>query len=404
MDKMKNPKYTLIEVKTARDERAFLDLPKRLYKDEPNWVCPLDNDIRQVFDPSHNDKFRTGEAVRWIASDAGGQIVGRIAAFYDRASQDAEEQPTGGCGFFESINDQELADTLFDAARDWLARRGLEAMDGPVNFGPRDSWWGVLVDGFQFQPLYTNNYNFPYYKDLFEAYGFRNYFNQYSYRWVVGDDDLSTRIRERADRVLNMPEYRFSAINMKDLDGAAEDLRQIYNKAWASFSGVKPMKKEDTQAMLKMLKPIIDPDLIYFAYHNDEPIGFFVMVPDLNRLTGKFNGKFGLWQKLRLMWDLKVRKCCDRVFGLIFGITPEFHGKGIESGLIVYILYNYVEKKRLPYKSFEFAWIGDFNPVMSRMIEKYVCATRHKTHTTYRYLFDRDKEFKRCPRIGLKRN
>ena len=404
MDKMKNPKYTLREVKTPRDEREFLDLPKRLYKDEPNWVCPLDNDIRQVFDPARNDKFRTGEAIRWIAADAGGRIVGRIAAFYDRASQDAEEQPTGGCGFFEAENDQQLADTLFDAARDWLAARGMEAMDGPINFGPRDSWWGVLVDGFQFQPLYTNPYNFPYYKDLFEAYGFRNYFNQYSYRWVVGDDDLSTRIRERADRVLNLPEYRFSAINMNNLDGAAEDLRQIYNKAWASFSGVKPMKKEDTQAMLKMLKPIIDPDLIYFAYHNDEPIGFFVMVPDLNRLIGRFNGKFGLWQKLRLMWDLKVRKCCDRVFGLIFGITPEFHGKGIESGLIVYILYNYVEKKRLPYKSFEFAWIGDFNPVMSRMIESYVCATRHKTHTTYRYLFDRTKEFKRCPRIGLKRN
>lgn len=403
MNKMKKTKYTLREVKSARDEREFLDLPKRLYKDEPNWVCPLDNDIRQVFDPARNEKFRTGEAIRWIAADADGQIVGRIAAFYDRESASVEEQPTGGCGFFEAINDRELADTLFDAARDWLAERGMEAMDGPVNFGARDSWWGVLVDGFEFQPLYTNNYNFPYYKDLFEAYGFCNYFNQYSYRWVVGDDDLSTRIRERADRVLNNPEYRFTAIDMKNLEGAAEDLRQIYNKGWASFSGVKPMEREETQAMLRMLKPIIDPDLIYFAYHNDEPIGFFVMVPDLNRMIGKFNGKFGLWQKMQLMWDLKVRKCCDRVFGLIFGITPEFQGKGIESGIIVYILYNYVEKKRVPYKSFEFSWIGDFNPVMSRMIERYVCATRHKTHTTYRYLFDRTKEFKRCPRIGLKR-
>ena len=401
---MQQRRYTLKEVSTSRDEQLFLDLPKRLYKNEPNWVCPLDDDIRNVFDPSKNKKFHTGEAIRWIALDSNGRVAGRIAAFYDRASEDAEEQPTGGCGFFEAENDQQLADTLFDAARDWLASKGMEAMDGPINFGPRDSWWGVLVDGFQYQPLYTNPYNFAYYKELFENYGFRNYFNQYSYRWVVGDDDLSTRIRERADRVMNTPGYRFSAIDMDDLDRAAEDLRNIYNKAWASFSGVKPMKKEDTQAMLRMLKPIIDPHLIYFAYYNDEPIGFFVMIPDLNRIIGKFNGKFGLWQKLRLMWDLKVRHSCDRVFGLIFGISPEFHGKGVESGLIVYILYNYVEAHKCNYKSFEFAWIGDFNPVMSRMIENYVCATRHKTHTTYRYLFDREKEFKRCPRIGLKRN
>ena len=151
------------------------------------------------------------------------------------------------------------------------------------------------------------------------------------------------------------------------------------------------------------MRPIIDPEIIFFAWFNDEPIGFFVMIPDLNRLVGRFNGKFGLWQKLQLMWDLKVRKKCDRMFGVIFGITPEFQGKGVESAIMCYIHDEYVKKRNKHYKSMEFAWIGDFNPVMNRMIETYVNASKHKMHTTYRYLFDRTKEFHRCPRMGVKR-
>ena len=138
------------------------------------------------------------------------------------------------------------------------------------------------------------------------------------------------------------------------------------------------------------MKSIIDPDIIIFAYFNDEPIGFFITVPDLNRLIGKFNGKFGWWQKLRLMWDLKVRRSCDRIFGIIFGITPEFHGKGVESGIMTKF-WHFLEESQSRYKTMELAWIGDFNPVMNRMIQTYVCASLHKVHTTYRYLFDRDK-------------
>ena len=162
------------------------------------------------------------------------------------------------------------------------------------------------------------------------------------------------------------------------------------------------MTQSEALAMMRAIKPVIDPDIVFFAYYNEEPIGFFVTVPDLNRLIGKFRGKFGLWQKLRLMWDLKVRKSCDRIFGIIFGIAPEFHGKGVESAIMVEY-WKYMERKDIPYKTLELAWIGDFNPVMNRMIETYVCASRHKIHTTYRYLFDREKEFHRCPRLGMKK-
>ena len=400
---MIDEKYRLKEVVTSRDEREWLDLPKRIYKEYPQWVCPLDDDIRKVFDKSRNELFAEGEAIRWIALDSEGKVVGRIAAFYDREHALSYEQPTGGCGFFEAIDDQELADTLFDAARKWLSKRGLEAMDGPVNFGSRDSWWGLLVEGFEFEPLYGNPYNPPYYKALFENYGFQNYFNQNSYVWRVYEDNLSEIALEKAHRLLSNPSYHIERINMRDLEGEAENFRQIYNKAWSLFTGVKPMEKEEAQSMLQKIKPIIDPNLIYFAYHDDEPIGFFIMVPDLNSIIGRFRGKFGIINQLRLLWNLKVTRSCDRVFGIIFGITPDYHGKGVESAIMTHILETYVSTKRNRYKSFEFAWIGDFNPVMNRMIERYVCAKRHKMHTTYRYLFNRTKEFTRCPKLGLKR-
>ena len=396
--------YILVEVKSSSDEKVWLHCDRPIYKGYENWVCPLDNDILAVFDPKKNKMFTHGEAIRWyVAESNSGKAVGRIAAFYDKNGSEDYEQPTGGCGFFESIDNQQVANMLFDACRTWLAQRGMEAMDGPINFGARDAWWGLLVEGFEYQPLYNNPYNPPYYKALFETYGFQNYFNQNTYVWRVYEDDLSDIAKAKAERVAATEGYRIEDIRNTDLNVAAENLRIIYNKAWALFTGVNPMSKEEAQQIVNTLKPIIDPNIIFFAYFNDEPIGFFVMVPDLNCIIGKFKGKFGIINKLRLMWNLKVTKSADRIFGIIFGITPQYQGKGVESFMMNHILETYIRSKRNPYKTVEFAWIGDFNPVMNKMIQNYVCATRHKMHTTYRYLFDRTKEFTRCPRVGFKR-
>ena len=397
-------KYRIVEV-VASDkalEREFIELPKRLYKDSENWVCPFDSSIKAVFDPKQNKLFADGEAIRWVAYNAEGECVGRIAAFYDKTHASGYEQPTGGCGFFEAINSQELANMLFDAAREWLAERGMEAMDGPINFGSRDAWWGLLVEGYEYQPLFENPYNFPYYKELFENYGFQNYFNQNTYLWTIDDDDVNEVVHERVKRLMQTPGYSFASIGGEDLYSVVEKFRNIYNKAWALFTGVQPMTEQEARQMADTMRPIIDRNLIWFAYFNDEPIGFFIMVPDLNRIIGKYNGKFGLINKLRMMWDLKVRKRSDRIFAIVFGITPEFQGKGVESGLMKAMLDGYIRTKKNDYKTVEFAWIGDFNPVMNRMVERYICARRHKVHTTYRYLFDRTKEFTRCPRVGFK--
>ncbi len=395
--------YTLKVVSSAQDERAFIDLPKRLYKSTPQWVCPFDDDIRSVFDSARNDSFNDGEARRWLAFDEKGVCVGRIAAFFNRRTAMLDnEQPTGGCGFFEAIDDRELAFMLFDAAREWLAENGMEAMDGPINFGSRDQWWGLLVNGFEHQPLYANPYNPPYYQKMFEEYGFQTYFNQHTYARGISAGTLSEAVYARVKRLEEQPEYRFEHIRMEDLERVIEGFRTVYNKAWSMFTGVQQMDEAHARGLMNTLRPILDPELVYFAYYNDEPIGFFIMIPDLNRIIGKFNGKFGIINKLRFIWDLKVAKKVDRAFGLIFGVTPEQQGKGVESGMIR-AFEKKVEEGTLPYKTLELAWIGDFNPVMMRMVEKFVCANRHKQHVTYRYLFDRTKEFKRCPSLALTR-
>ncbi len=395
-------KYSIEEVNNKGQKREFLRFPKWLYRGNRNWVCPLDGDIESVFDPARNKKFRGGEAARWIVRGENGKPVGRIAAFYNREDAALEEVPTGGIGFFESIDDQAVANLMFDTARNWLAERGMEAMDGPINFGSRDAWWGLLVDGFEFQPLYTNPYNPPYYIRLFESYGFLNYFNQYTYNRKINLGGFSQSVYDRVKRLEESPGYRFAHIRKNNLTQVAEDFRMVYNKAWAYHSGVKPMESEDAQKMMRSLKSIIDERLIYFAYFNDEPIGFFIMVPDLNRIIGRFHGRLNLFNKIRLWLMLRFTRKADRIFAIIFGVSPEFHGKGIESGIIREFERNV--EKGLPYKSLELAWIGDFNPIMMRMVENYVCATKHKTHVTYRYLFDRSREFHRAPRIGVKKD
>jgi GNAT superfamily N-acetyltransferase len=389
--------YTLEEVRTKRQIREFLDLPKRLYRDDPNWICPPDREIEKRFDPARNNLFAGGDAVRWLLRDGRGRVVGRLAAFYNEESAAAYEQPTGGCGFFECLDDRAASRVLFDAARDWLQARGMEAMDGPVNFGDRSDFWGVLVEGFT-EPLYLNPYNFPYYKDHFEEYGFRNYFNQYSYLRSMEPGALNPALVEKAERLYETPGYRFEYAASKKLEDYADDFRTIYNKAWAPFTGVKPVDAAHARKILKTLKPIVDRRLLYFAYFDGEPIGFFIMVPDLNRVIRRFRGKFGLWQQLGMLYDLRVRKKGDRIFGLIFGVVPEFQGRGVEGGMIR-LFEKTLENEKLPYKSLELAWVGDFNPVMMRMVESYVRAVRYKTHVTYRYLFDREKEFTRAPKL-----
>ena len=387
--------YTLRVINSKAEIRNFLELPLRLYRDEPNWIRPLDKDIESVFDPTQNKFFRNGDCIRWNLYDANGVVCGRVAAFYDRKTAKNNKQPTGGMGFFECIDDFEAASILFDACKEWLTDKGMEAMDGPVNFGDRDRWWGLLVEGFT-EPNYCMPYNFKYYKDLFENYGFKNYFEQYTYYRPISDQGVHPEVWEKAQRITKNPGYSFKHIRKKEMEKFAEDFRTIYNKAWGKHAGVKEISTLHAKALIRSMKPILDEKLMWFAYYEDQPIAFFLMLPELNQIIKHLNGKMNWLGRIKFLYH-KWRKTITRAFGIIFGVVPEQQGKGLEAALIN-AFADVALKPDFPYKDLEMNWIGDFNPTMIRVAEQ-VGAKIKKTHITYRYLFDRNKPFERAKKL-----
>ncbi len=168
---------TITQVDSKADKKAFLDVARVIYKDDKNWICPLDIDIEAVFDPARNNFFQHGKCARWILKDDNGELIGRVAAFINDKKAYNYEQPTGGMGFFECIDDQEAGFLLFDTAKQWLTANGMKAMDGPINFGENDNFWGLLTEGFV-PASYGMNYNPTYYKAFFDNYGLGRFTNR----------------------------------------------------------------------------------------------------------------------------------------------------------------------------------------------------------------------------------
>jgi GNAT superfamily N-acetyltransferase len=387
----------LIEVKdtNSKARREFLQLPLKIYQNDKNFIRPLDTDIENVFNRAKNPCFQYGDCVRWILQDAQNQTVGRIAAFYDsRKTNAGNEQPTGGLGFFECVNNQEYANLLFDTAKKWLQSKGMEAMDGPINFGDRSRWWGLLIKGFE-EPNYCSNYNPPYYIQLFENYGFQDYFQQYTYLRMI-DGNLGEKFYEKAERIKQNKSYTIKHIEIKNLAKYAEDFRAVYNASWVKHEGVAEMTPAETQALMNELKPVMDERLIWFAYYNDQPIAFMVMIPELNQLFKYVNGKLDWLGKLKFVYH-RWRGHGKKILGLVIGIMPRFHGRGLESAMIAEFS-PVAFSRNFPYNQLEFNWVGDFLPAMMHVYES-LGAEICKTHITYRKLFDETKEFKRHPII-----
>ncbi|MEM9895474.1 MAG: hypothetical protein AAF789_03825 [Bacteroidota bacterium] len=387
----------IVEVNNPKASRQFLKLPIDLYINKSNWIRPLDKDVNGVFEPNSNKAFRDGEVCRWILQEENGKTIGRIAAFYNKKIMNKDnDQPTGGVGFFECINDQQAANMLFDTGKTWLKGKGIEAMDGPINFGERDKWWGLLVDGFDLPPNYQCNYHHEYYQDLFETYGFQLYFKQFTFGRKIMDP-LSDRLYEKAKIAHKDAAYSFRHIQKKDLAKYAEDFRTVYNDAWASHPGVAKMTSLQAKSIIQKMKPVMDEKIMWFGYHNEKPVGFYINIPELNQIFKHVNGKLDLIGKVKFLYH-KIRKTNKKMMGLVFGISPEHQGKGVDGALILAIR-DVLQVSYLRYEELEMNWIGDFNPKMIKVVEQ-VGGDVVKTHHTYRFLFDRTKAFKRMPIKG----
>ena len=387
----------IIPVNDEAGGKLFIQVPLSIYKNDPNWIRPLDKDINEVFDKNKNKAFRFGEITRWVLKDNEGTLIGRIAAFVNKKYKNkGDEVPIGGIGFFECINDQAAADLLLDNAKHWLITKGMEAMDGPINFGERDRWWGMITEGY-FEPLYCMNYNPPYYVSLFEEYGFKVFYNQVCFG-LDAQKKLAQKVLDRHRQLASNPEIGFSTIKKNNLEKYASDFVEVYNKAWAGHGGLKQLTKEQVMIMFKKMKPVMDENVVYFAYHKGTAISMFINLPDINQYFKHLNGKFGLLQKLEFVWRQKFRKT-KKFVGMVFGTVPEWQGKGIDA-YIIGECARIVQVDPPQYTQYEMQWIGDFNIKMINVAESLGDTYRSRQLTTFRYLFDRTKEFKRHPMLA----
>ncbi len=384
----------LVPVTDKNTAEQFLQTAVIIYKNEPNWIRPLDKDINDVFCKEKNKAYRFGEAQRWILKDEKGNLIGRIAAFINKKYKNkGDDMAVGGVGFFECINNQTAANLLLDTGKNWLIEKGMEAMDGPINFGERDRWWGMVTEGFN-EPLYCMNFNPPYYVTLFENYGFKLFFNQVCFG-LHPKAPLKQKMFDRHSVFANNPDFTARHIDKEQLEKFAVDFTTVYNKAWAGHGGLKQMANEQAIIMFKKMKPVMDEKIIWYAYHKEQPIAIFINLPDLNQWFKYLNGQFGLLQKLKFLC-IKKMKPNKKFSGLVFGIVPEWQGKGIDAFIVVESA-KVIQQPNVSYTEYEMQWIGDFNPKMINIAESLGETFRSRNLATYRYLFDREKEFKRHP-------
>jgi GNAT superfamily N-acetyltransferase len=303
-----------------------------------------------------------------------GLVIGRVAAFIDeKTSRKGNDQPTGGMGFFECIDDEQAAFLLFDQCKAWVQARGMEAMDGPVNFGSRERFWGLLVEGFDLEPNYQCNYHFPYYQKVM--------------------DPLSERMDHKARLISKDPAYHFRHIRKSEMDKLPEYLRTIYNGAWSNRAENPELTLPQAKLLVKQMKPIIDVRLIWLGFYNEEPVACFLSLPEINQIFKHLGGQLDWIGKLKFVWY--KMKGLKKAFGILFGVVPAHQGKGVDGALIMEARKLW-QSGKMSYEDYEMNWIGDFNPKMIQVVEQ-VGGYVSKRHVTYRKLFDSTKEFKRHP-------
>lgn len=348
-------------VRSTDEREAFIRLPWSLYRGDSNWVPPLLRDMRRMLDPSVHPFHNHSDVELFLALRAG-RPVGRIAAIHNRNHQKFHDEPVGFFGFFESPNDPEVAEVLFDAAGTWLRSRELRIMRGPTSFSTNETA-GFLVEGFGGPPVVMMAYNPPYYADLALGYGFQPaktlqaYFldNQTPPEYLV----RAGRNVERRTRVTVRP------MNMKEFDAELATVRRIYNAAWEKNWGFVPMTDEEFEFMADELRPIVDPKLALMAEtSNGMAAGFALALPDFNQVLSHLDGRlfpFGILKAL--YYKRKIRSM--RVITL--GLLDEFRGKGIDALLYLGLIRNGTARG---ITFAELSWVLEDNEPMNKPLER----------------------------------
>jgi GNAT superfamily N-acetyltransferase len=364
----------IIPVDSKQQLKSFIMLPFGLYQKDPNWVPPLIMDQKKFFNPKKNPYYQHSE-VKLFLAEKDGKVVGRISAHSNTQHNKEHKENIGFFGFFECINDQEVANALFDTAYEWNRYRGFTSMRGPLNFSVNEEC-GLLIDGFDTPPMVMMRHDLPYYQKLFEAYGLTKTMDLYAY--LSERREMPERIEKMVDILTKRYKVKIRSLSRdkKQMKKDIETVFEIYTKAWEYNWGNVPMTKAEFDHIVEELLPIADPDLVFFAEIDGKHAGFSLALPNYNEVLKVMNGHVN---PITILKAMHAKKHISSARVITMGIIKEYQGRGIDS-----IFHYHSYKNGLPkgYYKGEFSWVLESNLPMMHVAEK-LDARIYKTYRLY---------------------
>lgn len=312
--------YTLKRINTQKDWELFHAVPQRVYRDNPCWIAPLRTDIEN----GYQKLVREGIAVQaWVLLE-GKNEIGRISGYVKKTQVHLLE---GGICFFECIRDDHAAHLLFDTVESFFKDKGVHQVDGPVNFGERDQYWGLLTEGFDYAPIFQENYQPAYYQGFFEAHQYLPFEKILTLSAEMKDIQLD-RFKALASRIKKRYNIIIKKLTKDKLEEWAKAITEIYNQTFFNSPYFRIMESDTVLKLMKAVQPFIDPDLGCVAYDGDRPVGFCTLMPDLNPYLKGLNGKVKGWRGL--LFYLRFKFATKKsIKGVAFGIVPDYQSKGV---------------------------------------------------------------------------
>ena len=355
-----------------RDLRRFLELPWRIYADDPAWVPPLLVEQRKLLDRKRHP-FHQHADVEYFLARRGREVVGRIAAIVNHRHNEFHGDRLGFFGFFETIHDEAVADALLTTAEAWLRARAMEGVRGPTNFSTNEEC-GLLVDGFDTPPYIMMTHNPPWYEALLHGAGYVRAKDLIAY--LVPHHDAPERLvrtRERLERRLGIT---FRTLDMKRLSREVAIVKDIYNSAWERNWGFVPMTDAEFDFMAANLKRVVDPRMCFIAEHEGRPVAFSLTLPDLNQALARIDGRLLPFGIFKLLWHARR---VDQARVITLGVIPGYRKRGLD-GLIMARTFDGAVAHG--YMRGECSWILEDNLDMRRAIENSG-GYAHKTYRIY---------------------
>ena len=351
----------VIEVESKKDLDSFINFPHDLYKNDLNYVPELYLGQKELL--TKHPFLEHSEVKLFLTYDETEKIVGRIAAIENKRHNEYNKTQDGFFGFFDCIDNAEVANALFGAVHEWLSKRKLTGIIGPANFSLNETC-GLLIEGFDSPPVIMMTYNAPYYQKLIEHVGLRKKVDLVAFRFgESGYDDKSVRLLTQLQERLKRNSIIIRKVDMRNFSAETEKIREVYNKAWDKNTGFVPMTDHEFNHTAKEMKMIVDPDFLQLAEQNGKIVGFALAIPDFNQVFAKIKrGRLLPWGIFKLLW---YKRKVNGIRIILLGVIDGYRKMGIEACLYGRIIEEYRNKN---YKYAEASWTLEHNDLINNAI------------------------------------